>query len=142
MSQDEIIQQESGKVLQLEANILRALKSSDGLLPEILGSAHKDLTQWYEQLPHWMCLNALVESHELGAQMRRTVLLVHLYYLSANILVARLAHGGPESSPPLYDIEEVRISTSHGVLAARAASQILQLQLDEGSIFQRCWVCE
>lgn len=69
-------------------------------------------------------------------------MLVHLFYLSANILIARLAHSVHMSTMSHHDIKEVKIATGEGVLASRTASRILQLQLDEQAIFQRCWLSE
>lgn len=72
-----------------------------------------------------------------------------MFYLSASILLARLAHGAQTTSnakeqvlSPRYEFEEVRIAAEDGVQAARTAARILQLQMDEKSIFQRCWNCE
>lgn len=62
------------------------------------------------------------------------------------MLLGRLAHGASNIektiSSPRYDIEEVRIATADGVQSARTTSRILQLQMDEKAIFQRCWNCE
>lgn len=65
------------------------------------------------------------------------------------MLLARLAHGAQqhpraETIPlrPRYDIEAVRTAAGDGVEAARTAARILQLQMDEHAIFQRCWNCE
>lgn len=79
--------------------------------------------------------SALVEANESSADKRRTLFVVHLFYLSAIMLIARLAHGGRHSTVPRYDIEEVRVAAGDGVIAARTASRILQLQLDEGIVF-------
>ena len=138
----EIIQQQLAKVVQIEANLLRTVDGFKDISPQIFRSIRRDLNQWHDQLPLWMHLNALVKSCELPKGTRRTVFLVHLFYLSAHILVARLAHGKQGTSPPRYEIDEVRTAAADGVLAARTASRILQLKLDEQTIYQRCWLCE
>lgn len=138
----EVIQQELNKLVQIEANLLRTIDSFRQISPTLFRSTRRDLAQWYEKLPQWMHLSALAEPREYKMDTRRTIFLVHLFYLSANILIARLAHSGPDSSLPRYNVEEVRIATGDGVLAARTASRILQLKLDEQTVFQRCWLCE
>jgi hypothetical protein len=89
-----------------------------------------------------MSLSALVEANEASTDKRKILFLVHLFYLSANMLIARLAHGGRHSTIPRHDIEEVRIAAGDGVIAARTASRILQLQLDEEIISQKYWLCK
>lgn len=147
----ETIQQELNKVVQIEANLLRTIDSFRDVYvsPALLSSTRRDLAQWHQQLPAWMHLSALVEPNGSAVVLRRTVFLVHLFYLSASILLARLAHG-PQKSPaadgigilPRYDTQEVRVAAGDGVQAARTAARILQLQMDEQTIYQRCWNCE
>jgi hypothetical protein len=96
-----------------------------------------------------MHLSSLINPTGSVVILRRTVFLVHLFYLSATILLARLAHSPQKlSSPegiellPRYNLAEVRTAAGDGVHAARTAARILQLQMDEQAIFQRCWNCE
>ena len=96
-----------------------------------------------------MHLSSLINPAGSVVIFRRTVFLVHLFYLSASILLARLAHGAQKLPPadgtallPRYDIAEVKIAAGDGVHAARTAARILQLQMDEQAVFQRCWNCE
>lgn len=126
--------------MQIEANLLRTRDSFNNLSPLVLSTARRDLTLWYEQLPEWMYLDALIGPAELPPGIRRTVFLVHLFYLSANMLVARLAHNRAASSSSNYNDED-KAAASDGVVAARTAARILQIQLEERSIFQKCWNC-
>lgn len=149
LTPNETIQQELNKVVQIEANLLRTIRSFRELSPVLLSSTREDLAQWYQRLPDWMHLSALLDPIGDSMIMRRTVYLVHLFYLSASMLLARLAHGAQQSvniDPgavlPRYDMEEVRVAAGDGVEAARTAGRILQLQMDEKAIFQRCWNCE
>jgi hypothetical protein len=139
---EEIIQQELDKVIQIEGNLLRTIDSFKDISPALFSSTRIDLARWSEQLPQWMCLSALVEANESTTEKRGIVFLVHLFYLSANMLIARLAHEQRHAPVPRYDIEEVRIAASDGVIAARTASRILQLQLHEGIILRRYWLCK
>jgi hypothetical protein len=141
LTPNEVIQQELNKVVQIEANLLRTIDSFRDISPALLSSTRRDLAQWHKELPAWMHLSALLDPNE-SATPRRTVFLVHLFYLSASILLARLAHGGQKSEVPRYDIEEVRMAAADGVHAARTTARILQLQMDEQAIFQRCWCCK
>ena len=141
LTPNEVIQQELNKVVQIEANLLRTIDSFRDISPALLSSTRRDLAQWYHELPAWMHLSALFDNNISATSLRRNVFLVHLFYLSASLLLARLAHGGNKSEFPRYDIEEVRISAADGVHAARTTAHILQLQMDERAIFQRCWCC-
>lgn len=65
------------------------------------------------------------------------------------MLLARLAHDAQKTHNnevpvllPNYEAEEAKIAAGDGVEAARTAARILQLQMDEQAIFQRCWNCE
>ncbi|KAF2103228.1 hypothetical protein NA57DRAFT_52754 [Rhizodiscina lignyota] len=137
LSGKEIIQRELAKVVEIEANLLHTVKSFTNISPPIFSSIRGDLARWYQQLPDWMHLSALIGPDAEPNPLKRTVFLVHLFYLSANILVARLAQGNKESPAARYDIGEVRIAIGDGLLAARTAARILQLQLDEQTVFQR-----
>jgi len=127
-------------VVQIEANLLLTVDSFNNLSPSIFSSTRKDLAKWHQQLPQWMHLDALMKPEELPLGVRRTVFLVHLFYLTANMLVARLAHNRVSSSPLQYCNEETT-AAGDGIMAAQTASRILQLQLDEQTIFQNCWLC-
>jgi hypothetical protein len=142
MAPSEIIQQELAKVVQIEANLLRTVESFRDISPPVFSSIRRDLEQWHEQLPQWMHLSALVESKDAAMGTRRTVFLVHLFYLSSHMLVARIAHKVQNSLPAGREVEQVRTAASDGIVAARTASRILQLQLEEQSVFHRCWLCE
>lgn len=126
--------------MQIEANLLRTRESLNDLSPQVLGTSRRDLSQWHDQLPPWMHLKVLLEPNQLATGTRRVIFLVHLFYLPANILVARLAHGRASRSRPPYD-DESQIAASDGVIAARTAARILQLQLDEQTVYQKCWLC-
>ena len=139
MHPSEVIQQELAKVIQIEVNLLRTRDSFKNLSPMVFSMTRRDLSRWHEQLPQWMHLNSL-NSPELSTGVRRTVFLVHLFYLSANVLVARLAHCKMISSSLECDTE-CMFAASDGVIAARTAARILNLQLEDRSIFQRCWLC-
>jgi hypothetical protein len=142
MGPNETIQHQLNKVVQIEANLLHTIKISSEVSPALLTSTQWELAQWHEQLPSWMHLSAFIEPIESISGFRRAVFLVHLFYLSASILLARLAHGGQKSLPPQYEAEETRIAAVNGVHAARTAARILQLKIDEEALFQRCWCCE
>ncbi|KAF3009435.1 hypothetical protein E8E13_000527 [Curvularia kusanoi] len=144
MTSNETIQQQLNKVVQIEANLLRTINSFSTIAPGVLNTARKDLAQWHDELPDWMQISAILKLTGQEAILRRTVFLVHLFYLSASILLARLAHGAHTHSVakskelfPRYDLEEARTAAGDGVGAARTAARILRLQKAEGAVFQR-----
>jgi hypothetical protein len=136
----ETIQQEMTKITVIKANLLRTVDSFADVTPATIRAVHHDLGQWQQQLPTWMRLVSLGLPNS-PMDIKRVIYLVHLFYLSANILVARLAHQQkvvlthPEENVELWD------AVCDGVTAARTAARILHLQLIEGAIFKRCWLC-
>ncbi|KZM21777.1 uncharacterized protein EKO05_0001768 [Ascochyta rabiei] len=138
----EIIQQKLAKVVHIEADLLRSVASFETITSPFFAYVRRDLLQWYEELPVWMRLDSLVVAESRPSSTIRTIYLVHLFYLSANILVARLAHKQLCSYSTPGRSAEMRIAVGDGLVAARTAARILQLQLDDLTIYQRCWCCE
>jgi hypothetical protein len=138
----EIIQRELAKLVHVEAGLFHAVASSKGIPAPLFAQIRGDLLRWHEELPGWMHLGALVNSEVESVGTKRTIYLVHLFYLSANILVARLAHDQLSQSESQRQNEGMKTAVGDGLIASRTASRILQLQLDERTIFQRCWCCE
>ncbi|XPS74750.1 hypothetical protein M3J07_006844 [Ascochyta lentis] len=138
----EIIQRELSKVVHIEADLLRTIASFNTITTPLFAYVRRDLMQWHKDLPVWMRLESLVKSNFHPVETKRTIYLVHLFYLSANILVARLAHKQLSDCSPHERNDEMRIAIGDGLVAARTAARILQLQLDDLTIYQRCWCCE
>lgn len=128
--------------MHIEANLLYTVASFNNITTPLFTYIRSDLLTWYEGLPAWMHLGTLIESDSQPAGTRRTIFLVHLFHLSANILVARLAHEQLIESSMDARTEELQTAVTDGLVAARTASRILQLQLNDQTIFQRCWCCE
>jgi len=138
----EIIQRELAKVVHIEADLLRAVASFTIVTTPLFAYIRMELLRWHEDLPVWMRLESLVKSDSHPAGTKRTIYLVHLFYLSANILVARLARKQLSGILPHGQNDEMMIAVGDGLVAARTAARILQLQLDDLTIYQRCWCCE
>ena len=142
MSPKETIQQEMAKVIIIKANILCTVDSFGDISPETVRSIRQDLSQWQHGLPEWMQLDSLLGSDPTTNNLRRVIFLVHLFYLSTVLLVARVSHWKRILYENFDVDEELKNAIRDGVIAARTGARILQLQLSEQAVFQRCWLAE
>ena len=139
---EDVIQQEMAKITLIKANLLRTIDSFREISPWTLRTIRQDLTQWYQQLPTWMHLSNLTATQDISETLRRIVYFVHLFYLSAHMLATRAVHGSQlYSNQPCFS-EEMQDALKDGLIAARTTARILHIQLREGTIFRRCWLCE
>ncbi|GAP90753.2 putative nitrate assimilation regulatory protein nirA [Rosellinia necatrix] len=109
----------------------------------------RDLQEWYMGMPEVMHLSALHPDSVLPLEAKRSMCLVHLLYLGANMLLFRRVA-----------FEAIRSSTHHGVpppqwkpsreqylrqadsasLAASNSARIIDLMMREQCVFKRCWI--
>lgn len=130
------------KVTVIKANLLQMLDKFNSISEATIRTIHENLKQWHRCLPHWMQLGSLLSPEAPVTDQTRVTFLVHLFYLSAVILVARVCYRGKSRSRDLlYNVEE-RMVIKQSLIAARTAARILRLQLSEGAVFQRCWLTE
>jgi hypothetical protein len=84
------------------------------------------------------------ESSSLMATFRPVIFYVHLFYLSAMMLLSRrliiayipLDAAGRVRLPP-----EARRAVEEGYQAAETNASVMSLMLQEGKVVQVCWLC-
>jgi hypothetical protein len=84
-------------------------------------------------------------SSSVSAELRRTLYFVHLLYLGALILLNRrvaVQSSCAELNAELSICSDVSVSklADDSVVAAEQSARILGLLLDEGGVFERCWI--
>jgi hypothetical protein len=132
----------------LKRNILHINMASPRLAANTIKTVKKDLDRWYHELPPIMHLFNLTKkdnSSTVSTELRRTIYFVHLLYLGALILLNRRVV--VQSSPTELN-DELSICSCVSVdeladdsaVAAEQSSRILGLLLDEGGVFERCWI--
>jgi hypothetical protein len=103
-----------------------------------------DLRGFNEGLPDWMMLSHLTSSTEISANLRIVVFYVHLFYLSALMLLHRLVLRNIESVvnsiAASTGTEEMGHAAVEGYLAAKSAARILHLLLTNGDVVKFCWL--
>jgi hypothetical protein len=140
--QEYIVQTEMVKITVMKAKIIRRIHDNsvvdDGVIAEFRG----ELRGIHNDIPDWMSMKVLTDEKR-SFPLRRVVMYVHLFYLSAMQLLHRRvmkdvtihqtsAHNGRESA---------RQAVIEGVIAAKMAAKILGLMTSEGTIDTLCWLC-
>jgi len=104
------------------------------------------LSRFHAQLPEWMTAANLLGGNggELMTTFRPVIFYVHLFYLSAMMLLARrlmiayipLDVLGKVDLPP-----EAQRAIEEGYQAAQMNASVMNLMLQEGKVVQVCWLC-
>ncbi|KAI9709462.1 MAG: hypothetical protein M1820_003222 [Bogoriella megaspora] len=138
---EDAIQDMMARVTLTKAKMLRMLISQRTSKPQTLRELDDDLTQWHSNLPDFMRLQNLTDQSQVTEDHRRILFYMHLFYLSAILLKARgvLANEVISSAP--YDSFEGRRAIENGLNAAGSLARLLNLLLDQRSIFKKCWLC-
>jgi hypothetical protein len=145
---EDMIQIEMVKIAVLKRNILHINMASPRLAANTIKIIKKDLDRWYDELPpimHLFNLTKKDKSSSVSTELRRTIYFVHLLYLGALILLNRRVV--VQSSPTELN-DELSICSGVSVdkladdsaMAAEQSARILGLLLDEGGVFERCWI--
>lgn len=127
----------------LDANILEVATKHDVLEPTVLRMLKDKLLRWFDQLPTWLQLKAVLDLSQTGltnAQIHVACYL-HMFHLAAMALKTRIVlsalieradnPNGAAAIDALHD----------GLLAARVCGQILSLLFQRQLVFPRCWLC-
>ena len=123
---EERIRLECTKVAIIKATTLHRLSTSAPIPNDIVANFRTRLSQHHSQLPEWMSLGALMryDSGDLIAQFRPVIFYVHLFYLSALMLLSRrlsIAYIAPSAIGKIVLSKEVR-------LASKKATWLLRQQ--------------
>ncbi|KAI4959838.1 hypothetical protein J4E86_003563 [Alternaria arbusti] len=142
----DMIRRECVKVSIIKASLLHRLPSKAPVPESVTLEFRAQLSRFHAQLPDWMSVAALLrgDNSPLMATFRPVIFYVHLFYLSAMMLLARrliiayipLDAGGIVVLPP-----EARRAIEEGYQAAETNASVMSLMLQEGKVVQVCWLC-
>ncbi|KAG9192483.1 hypothetical protein G6011_11217 [Alternaria panax] len=143
---EDMIRRECVKVSIIKANLLRHLPTKAPVLEDKILEYRVQLSRFHARLPDWMSIAALLggDNTELMATFRPVIFYVHLFYLSAMMLLSRrlviayipLNAAGRVSLP-----SEARQAIEEGYQAAETNASVMNLMLQEGKVVQVCWLC-
>ena len=105
------------------------------------------LSAWYDALPGEMQLSNVVKSDNMPPTTRAALLYVHLFHLCGVCLVQRQVlkykkdHLGELDSLSADALAVMTQAIKAGSQAAAQATRMLDLLLQEQTMFQKCWLC-
>jgi hypothetical protein len=141
-----MIRRECVKVSIIKAEMLHKVPKTAPVPEYIVFEFQERLQEFHDKLPEWMGFHQLItnEQSDLMNQFRPVIFYVHLFYLSATMLLSRrlsiayvaLDATGRVSLPP-NALRAVR----DGFVAAQQNAIIMEAMLSEGKVVQVCWLC-
>jgi hypothetical protein len=141
-----MIRCECVKVSIIKAALLHRMPADTPVPEAVTLDFRTQLSRFHAKLPTWMGVASLVGDNdgELIRQFRPVIFYVHLFYLSAMMLLARrltIAYipvdiVGRADLPP-----EAQRAVEEGYQAAQTNASIMNLMLQEGKVVQVCWLC-
>ncbi|KAF2095964.1 hypothetical protein NA57DRAFT_59027 [Rhizodiscina lignyota] len=136
------IQQELLKVTVMKAKIVRVMASSVPITDPSVGAIRKELKTIHQELPQWLALSSVMDvDMRQDTPFRRLICYLHLFFLSAMMLVHRRVMAHPQDVSSSAGNEHIRAAARDGIMAAKMAARILSMMRDEGAIVQLCWMC-
>ena len=141
-----MIRRECVKVSIIKAALLHRLQTNAPVPEAPTLDFCARLSKFHAQLPEWMTAAKLLggDDGELMSMFRPVIYYVHLFYLSAMMLLSRrliiayipLDVVGAVDLPP-----EARRAIEEGYQAAQMNASVMNLMLQEGKVVQVCWLC-
>jgi hypothetical protein len=143
---EDMIRRECVKVSIIKAEMLHRIPKTAPVPREIVLSFHTRLQTFHDQLPSWMSLAQLIanEPSERMTQLRPVIFYVHLFYLSAMMLLSRrlvIAYVSLDANGEVFLPTEARRAIHDGFEAAKSNAQVMALMVSEGKVVQVCWLC-
>jgi hypothetical protein len=141
-----MIRRECVKVTIIKAWTLHRIPVTAPIPEDTISDFRTQLSTFHSQLPEWMSLGWLIASKEspLMVQFRPLIFYVHLFYLSAMMLLSRrlvIAYISPDMTGKIQLPTEAHMAINEGFLAAHTNAKVLDAMLSEGKIVQVCWLC-
>ncbi|KAF2998271.1 hypothetical protein E8E13_006740 [Curvularia kusanoi] len=147
---DEIIHMQTSKIGLIAAEITKTLAAPDFATRENVNMLRQKLETWRQEVPLCLQLPTLISDSpsDLSLFQRRAILMVHIMYLGAVILVYRqslvaaaesqLTDGA--SNNPSFSSNDVRHYQTECAIAGQTIARILRLISFDGTLTRRCWL--
>jgi hypothetical protein len=143
---EDMIRRECVKVSIIKALMLHRVPKTAPVPEDIVADFRKQLLTFHSELMDWMSLGQLFsdESDMTQAQFRPIIFYIHLFYLSAMMLLSRrlvIAYVALDATGKVLLPTEARLAIEEGFVAAQTNARLMELMLSEGKIVQVCWLC-
>ncbi|CAN9230008.1 unnamed protein product [Alternaria alternata] len=143
---EDMIRRECVKVSIIKASLLRRLPTKAPVLEGTILEYRVRLSRFHARLPDWMSIASLLggENTELMATFRPVIYYVHLFYLSAMMLLSRrliIAYIPLDAIGSVTLPSEAQRAIEEGYQAAETNASVMDLMLQEGKVVQVCWLC-
>ncbi|KEQ75706.1 hypothetical protein M436DRAFT_62088 [Aureobasidium namibiae CBS 147.97] len=144
---EDSVQIQMVKIAVVQRNILDlSLASSSNILYDT-HEIRLQLLKWYREMPPFMQLSTMVDqaATDLDSKSRYSIYLCHCLYLGTLMMFHRrivlaLGRFDPDQVPVLKRALQLEGLAHDSVVAAHQTASILGLLLDQGAIFERCWI--
>ena len=143
---EDMIRRECVKVSIIKAALLHRLPTRAPVPEVVTLDFRAQLSRFHAQLPEWMTAAKLLggTDGELMTTFRPVIFYVHLFYLSAMMLLARrliIAYIPPHVLGKVDLPPEAQRAIEEGYQAAQMNASVMNLMLQEGKVVQVCWLC-
>jgi hypothetical protein len=143
---EDIIRRECVKVSIIKAEMLHRIAQTAPVPEGTVSDFVYRLEQFHGQLPGWMTLRELIANNEseLMTQFRPVIFYVHLFYLSAIMLLSRrllIAYIPLNSIGTVSVLAEAQRAIRDGFVAAQTIARVMESMLAESQVVQVCWLC-
>ncbi|KAF1848868.1 uncharacterized protein K460DRAFT_375638 [Cucurbitaria berberidis CBS 394.84] len=147
---DELIHTQTSKITLIAADIAKTLASPELATRENIAILNQKLDGWRIQVPLTLQIPALTSPNppDLTLYQRRAILMVHIMYLGALVLLYRqllvataesqLTDGAAHNSN--FALSDARIYRNECAVAAQQIARILALISFDGTLTKRCWI--
>ncbi|KAL1800093.1 hypothetical protein ACET3X_000435 [Alternaria dauci] len=132
---EDMIRRECVKVSIIKASLLRRLPTKAPVHEDTILEFRGRLSKFHARLPHWI---------DITATFRPVIYYVHLFYLSAMMLLLRrliIAYIPLNADGKVALPTEARRAIEEGYQAAELNASVMDLMLQEGKVVQVCWLC-
>jgi len=142
----DMIRRECVKVSIIKAFMLHQIPKNAPVLEAKVSDFRTQLSTFHSQLADWMSLGQLFseEPSVFQAQFRPVIFYIHLFYLSAMMLLSRrlvIAYVALGATGQILLPTEARLAIQEGFMAAQTNARVMELMLSEGKVVQVCWLC-
>ncbi|KAE8848976.1 hypothetical protein HRS9122_02992 [Pyrenophora teres f. teres] len=143
---EDMIRRECIKVSIIKAALLHRLPTRAPVPEVVTLDFRTQLSRFHAQLPEWMTAAKLLGNTGSGLMttFRPVIFYVHLFYLSAMMLLARrliIAHIPLDVLGKVDLPSEAQRAIEEGYHAAQMNASVMNIMLQEGKVVQVCWLC-
>lgn len=143
---EDMIRRECVKVSIIKAALLHRLPTKAPVPEATTLEFRAQLSKFHAHLPDWMTTAKLLrgDEGELMATFRPVIFYVHLFYLSAMMLLSRrliIAYISVDTVGRVDLPPEAQRAIEEGYQAAEMNASVMNLMLHEGKVVQVCWLC-